>query len=70
MEGPERQRAFDDLAAYYQNAKNIPNYAAALNDLKATGTATRKKAGRYLLGLLAQPTFRIHNVQKIYFVRI
>jgi hypothetical protein len=53
-DGPDGRRAFDDLAAYYENAQRTPDVGKALSDLRAADPAQRSAAGRYLLALFRQ----------------
>ncbi|MGH7136850.1 MAG: hypothetical protein ACREHD_14010, partial [Pirellulales bacterium] len=60
MEGAEGQRAFDDLAIYYDR-KAVPPYGEALRELSAADTAKRASAGKYLLALFQQLLADEHN---------
>ena len=53
-EGPEGQRAFDDLAAFYADEEKLPPYKDRILELVARDSATRETAGRYLLALFRQ----------------
>ncbi len=51
LPGPDGQRAFDDLASFYNSGgKTVPAYQTAVTDL-SNGKST---SGQYLLGLLEQ----------------
>lgn len=54
VDGPEGRRAFDQLAAYYQDNDQLPAYADALRELEAPEPAKRAAAGKYLLALFQQ----------------
>ncbi|MCZ7648627.1 MAG: hypothetical protein M5U26_25770 [Planctomycetota bacterium] len=54
VKGADGKRAFDDLARYYADNKQVPGFEAALNDLKAPDAAKSKAAGTYLFALLKQ----------------
>ena len=53
-EGIQGKKAFDDLAKYYSNDKNIPPYEQKLVALTAQDSKIRSQAGIYLLVLLKQ----------------
>src|SRR5262245_56261858 len=50
----EAKRAFDDLAAYYADEKNVPDVSEAMEQLKSTDPSKRPSAGAYLLALPRQ----------------
>jgi hypothetical protein len=52
--GAEGERAFADLAKFYQNEKVRPPAEQAIRDLDSADAARRARGGKYLLALLAQ----------------
>ena len=59
--GPTGQRAFDELGAYYRDAKRKPSHDWALGDLASKDAAARQRAGAYLLALFRQSAADEHN---------
>lgn len=52
--GAEGQRAFADLARYYQERQEPPPVDQVLQELESADPAERARSGKYLLALLAQ----------------
>jgi len=52
--GPEGQRAFDELGAYYRDKDKRPDYRWALDRIHLFDPAAQRQAYRYLLALLRQ----------------
>lgn len=52
--GPEGQRAFDALAAYYNKGADAPQIKELLKQLRSDNPAQRRSTGQFLLALLKQ----------------
>ena len=59
--GAEGERAFADLAKFYQDEKTNPPAEQSIHNLESSDAAKRAEAGKYLLALLAQSFADEHN---------
>lgn len=65
-DGPEGQRAFDDLKACYTSPTNQPPVERAVRELGAADAAARQRAGRYLWALFQQSFADEHNGRAVW----